>query len=329
MILACAQDYPDFHRKLLVRFQPDEEATLATLLQQIGQVFPDPGSRRFNLEQIAGKLSVILHSVREAADTLKVAVSWAVADEILGELNNYGMDDEDLEEVLFEALETLETMLVGNDSLRAEKQSIIGELMDYYTWGNSGVVDSIYDTVHNLCSEKADFQIVIAKLEANARASSYSKTLLADLYALIGDDQAKLRTLESDLEYGMGYWRLAEYWLEKGNQEKALTIVREGIAKGQGRKDELYQFLREQSEQSGDYDGLSRLLREKLSRGDLNRGTIADDQIFQSLECYYQETHNYSEQVKLLEMGLTLKDMDLKFFKHCREDTASGRLAKV
>ena len=181
MILACAQDYPDFHRKLLVRFQPDEEATLATLLQQIGQVFPDPGSRRFTLEQIAGKLSVILHSVREAVDTLKVAVSWAVADEILGELNNYGMDDEDLEEVLFEALETLETMLVGNVSLRAEKQSIIGELMDYYTWGNSGVVDSIYDTVHNLCSEKADFQIVIAKLEANARASSYSKTLLADL----------------------------------------------------------------------------------------------------------------------------------------------------
>ena len=114
---------------------------------------------------------------------MKVAVSWAVADEILGELNNYGMDDEDLEEVLFEALETLETMLVGNDSLRAEKQRIIGELMDYYTWGNSGVVDSIYDTVQNLCSEKADYQIVIAKLEANARASSYSKTLLADLYS--------------------------------------------------------------------------------------------------------------------------------------------------
>ena len=39
-----------------------------------------------------------------------------MADEILRELNNYGMDDEDLEEVLFEALETLETMLVGNDS---------------------------------------------------------------------------------------------------------------------------------------------------------------------------------------------------------------------
>ena len=49
MILACAQDYPDFQRKLLVRFQPDQEATLATLLQQIGQVFPDPGSRRFTL----------------------------------------------------------------------------------------------------------------------------------------------------------------------------------------------------------------------------------------------------------------------------------------
>ena len=33
--------------------------------------------------------------------------------------------------------------------------------MDYYTWGNSGVVDSIYDTVHNLCSEKTDSRLLL------------------------------------------------------------------------------------------------------------------------------------------------------------------------
>ena len=51
MVLACAQDYPDFQRELLVRFQPDEKATLATLLQQINQAFPEPGSRMFTLSK--------------------------------------------------------------------------------------------------------------------------------------------------------------------------------------------------------------------------------------------------------------------------------------
>jgi hypothetical protein len=319
MVLSCAQDYPDFQRELLVRFQPDQEATLGTLLQQINQAFPNPGSRYYDTEKITGKLNVILQSVQGAADSLKVAVHWAVADEILRELNEYGMDDEDLEAVLFEVLETLEAALVGKDSLRSEKQQIIGELMDYYIWGNSGVVDSIYDTAYSLCSDKADYQIVIAKLESKAKSSSYAKTLLADLYALIGDDQAKLKTLESDLEYGMGYWKLAEYWFDKGNQEKALAVVREGIKKGQGRKIELYQFLQDHYEKAGDYDGLSSLFREKLARGDLEHGKIADDPMYQSLEGYYQATKNYPEQVKLLEMGLTLKDMDLKFFKHCRK----------
>jgi hypothetical protein len=257
--------------------------------------------------------------VTGAAESLKVAVHWGVADAILRELNDYGMDDEDLEEILYEALENLKTMLAGNDSLKSLKQQIIGELMDYYIWGNSGVVDVIYDTATGICSDATDYQIIIAKLEANAKTSSYNKILLAELYALIGDDRATLRTLESDLQYGMGYWRLAEYWLEKGNQEKALAVVREGIEKGQGRKDELYQFLQATYEKAGDYDGLCRLWEEKRTRGDVASGRIADDMLYQSLEGYYQATKNYPEQVKLLEMGLTLENLNLNFFKRCRK----------
>ncbi len=319
MILACAATYPDFQRELMVRFQPDQKATLAALLQQIDEAFPDPEARFYDSEKTSGRLNAIRQSVQGAADSLQVSVNWGIVDEILRELNDYGMDDEDLEKVLFEALEALAALLVGNDSLRSEKQRIISELMDYYIWGNSGVTDEIYDAAFSLCSDKSDYQIIIAKLESKAKTSSYAKTLLADLYTLIGDDQAKLRTLESDLEYGLGYWRLAEYWLEKGDQEKALKIVKEGIEKGQGRKVELYQFLQEQYEKAGDYDGLSSLFREKLTRGDVERDKIADDPLYQSLEAYYQATKNYPEQVKLLEVGLTLGNVDLKFFKHCRK----------
>ncbi len=51
----------------------------------------------------------------------------------------------------------------------------------------------------------------------------------------------------------MDYWRLAEYWIEKGDHDKALNIVQEGLEKGEGRKNELYYYLQEHYQKQGDY----------------------------------------------------------------------------
>lgn len=97
-----------------------------------------------------------------------------------------------------------------------------------------------------MCIEKSDYQKIIAKLEGQIKGESYKsyyQSLLADLYNQIGDTDAVQKTLESNLQYGADYWRLAEHWLNQGEYEKAVTIVTEGIEKGEGRKNELYAFM--------------------------------------------------------------------------------------
>jgi hypothetical protein len=52
--------------------------------------------------------------------------------------------------------------------------------------------------------------------------------------------------------YGLDYHDLAQFYREEGNREQALAVAEEGLKKGQGRKDELRQFLAGHALESGD-----------------------------------------------------------------------------
>jgi hypothetical protein len=285
------------------------------LLQQIAAVFPAEISRSYSPERIARDLKGILVSAQHAPAALRTEIYWVAADGILNELTQYGMDDEDLEDLLFDNLEELQKLLNENISLKGERQEIIGKLMDYYLTGNCGVVDAIYDAAAGLCLEKSDYQILIDKLTPSAKSSSYNRDLLAGLYDEIGDDQARLRVLESRLEYGMDYWELARYWLDKGDGDKATEIVQTGVVKGEGRKTELYQYLLEQLQNRGDYAGVEQLLRDKIQRNDLEMGGLRQDPVYQALNRHYQSTGNYEGQRKLLTMCLDPREIDLKLYQ--------------
>jgi hypothetical protein len=198
------------------------------------------------------------------------------------------------------------------------KQDIIEGLMDYYTRGNCGLVDAMNDTAHALCSETSDYQIVIQKLEAHLQKSgfrSYYQSLLSQLYGEIGDTDSQLRILQSHLEYGMDYWRLAQYWIENGDQANALQIVQQGIDNGQGRKTELYAFMQERLQAQGDVDGIFDLLLRKIKHNDLDHHcNLIHDSTYQYLANYYAAQHDYDGQVKLLELCLTSEQVDLDFY---------------
>lgn len=319
MVMACARKYSDFQRELMVRFEPDQKRTLDALLKQVARAFPSIESSSYSTAKIAKELNRILESVENAEETIDLEVHWAVADAILHELNEYGMNDEALEDVLFDVLEALKDILGETESLTPRRLEIIGSLMDYYNWGNFGMVDAVYDTVMDLCSEKRDFQLVIEKLESGRRSSSYTQGQLADLYRLIGDEEAELAVLERDLTYGMEYWRLAEYWLHRGDRKKATKIVEEGIEKGEGRKQELYDFLQQDCEERGDYGGLAKLLERKVQRDDLLHGSLRNDPIYLRLKDYYQSQGDYRSLLKLFQLRLKRNEIDLNLYREAEE----------
>jgi len=318
MVMSCAKKYPDFKRELIVRFEAEKPATFSTIKRQIQQAFPSVNSRSYSLLGIVRTLNSILKSVESASDSLKVDVYWAVAGRALEELNEYGIDDESLEEVAIESMEKLPSLLHENPELKEKKEKILAELMKYYVWGNCGITDNIYDTAEEICTEKSDYEILIDTLKKKAKSdsfSSYYNTLLANLYAQIGDEDAQLKTLESKLEYGMDYWRLAEYWLEKGQSDKALEVVKEGIEKGTGRKNELYLYLQESYEENGDYESLAELLRSKIQRKELDYHRLASDELYKSLKRHYEATDDYTGQAVLLDLRLENGELDFEFYQ--------------
>jgi hypothetical protein len=319
MVLECSRKYPDFKRELMVRFGSDRKKTLETIRKQVSGAFPSIESDSYSTNRIARELKHILQSVESADEWIRIEVHWAVADSILHELNEYGMDDDALEDVLLSCFEALTILLADSEALAPRRREIIGELMRYYNWGNFGMVDVVFDTVMDLCLEKQDYQVVIDRLESQKGSSSYTREQLAYLYSLIGDEEAELKVLQNELEYGMDYWRLAEYWLGRDEREKAMKVIKEGIEKGKGRKEELYDFLREDCERRGDYEGLARLLQSKMKRNDLSQGTLRDDPLYQSLKRYYEAKGDYKSRLKLLEMSLKRNEIDLSLYREAEK----------
>jgi len=320
MILSCAGKYSEFKRELMVRFETNKEIALQAIFKDIKNAFPDPQYDEYSTGQIAEQLSIILKSVAEAPDHLRAEAYWAAADRILLELNEYGMYDESLEGMAVDALDLITECLAQNDSLAARKQEIIKKLMDYYTWGNNGMTDYIYETVHKLCSDKSDYQIIIATLKSKSKESSFHKDLLVDLYEKIGDEEAQRKTLESKLVYGLDYWELAQYWLKKGKHDKALEIVQQGLEKGEGRKSELYDYLQKYYEEQKNYGQIFALLERKAAKGELNyHNSLRTDPIYECLKRHYQAQKDYQGQINLLELRLSSQQIDLDLYKEAEK----------
>ena len=319
ILLDCVKKYPDVKRDLTVRFESDKKTTFSSIKKQITRAFPSIQSRNYSTSYIAKQLRMILKSVESAPEAMRAKVYWAVTDRSLKELNDYGMDDDALENVTIDAMEALVDLLQESDALQEEKVLVIEQLMDYYFRGNCGLVDWTYECAYNLCSQKSDYQILIESLKRKVRAApsmSYYKNLLASLYEAIDDSEAQRKTLESRLEYGMDYWSLAQYWFKQDHEEKALQAIRDGIEKGQGRKIELYAAIQEHYREQGDYDAILTLLQQKIAQQDLdNRNHFKHDSTYNLLWQYYSEQGEYQGIVSLLEIRLQHNDIDLEFYQ--------------
>ena len=319
IVISCLDKYPDFWRDMAVRLASDKKLTLTTIVKQVKKTFPNIESHGYSEAAIAKQLRAILKSVETSSADVRVKVYWAIVDRTLKELNDYGMSDESLETLAIDTMELLAKSLNGNDQSRQERQTIIAGLMNYYLEGNCGIVDAIYDAAEVMCVEESDYRIVIQKLEDNLPRSSfqsYYKSMLADLYAQIGDTDSQLAVLERGLEYGTDYWLLASYWIERGEKEKILKIVKQGLDRAKGRKTELYKYMQNRLQTQGDIDGIFQLLEIKMEDRNLDSpGNVEDDSAYQHLLAHYNATHDYRGKVNLLELRFSHGEASLSLHK--------------
>ncbi|PIE33821.1 hypothetical protein CSA56_09930 [candidate division KSB3 bacterium] len=323
ILLACAKNYPDVKRDLTVRLESNKMTTFTTLKKQVACAFPSIESRNYSPSNIAKQLRSLIKATASSSPEMQIKVYWVITDRILQELNNYGMDEDVLENVAIEAMESLVELFSETEQFQEGKTDIIKQLLSYYHQGNFGITDWVYDTVVGLCSQESDYRIVIQSLEQKAKhtsCGSYYQELIAGLYGAIGNTEAQRKMLEQNLRSGMDYWRLAEYWLDQKNEDKALEVASDGLEKGEGRKIELYDFVQQYYKKQGDYARIFDLLQQKITKQELdNRNHFIHDSTYQCLWEYCSDQGDYQGLQTLLEIRLTNNDMDADFYKQSEE----------
>ena len=323
ILLTCSTKYSDVKRDLMVRLGSDQKATIRSIKQQIKRAFPAIESYNYSTASIAKQLRTILKSVEHASSEMRIKVYWEVIDRTLEELDDYGMDDETLESVAIDTMEMLVEAFTDKNSRKHENTDIIEQLMKYYCSGNFGITDWVYETVMGLCKEKSDYKIVIKALEGHIKRtsfSSYYQKQISDLYAAIGNSAAQRKTLEANLQYGMDYWRLAKYWFEQDDREKAWRVVQKGLEKGEGSKIELYQALQKHYQKRKEYEKIFQLLQRKIKHNELEHGYCFNlDSTYQYLWKRYKKQNDYKGLYKLLQMRLSNDDIDLTFYKEAEK----------
>ena len=108
------------------------------------------------------------------------------------------------------------------------------------------------------------------------------------------DDDAYLKIRMKDLKYGMDYWDLAEFYIEKGDRQKAVETAEDGLIKGEGRISELLEFLSEHYAKSRDTANLERVVQYALKKKSDERVML--DRLFD----YYKAQNDYENAKKSL-----------------------------
>ena len=150
MLLSLADKHPDCRRDLLVQMGDDPKEAFEAIRKQIHQIFRAFESEECSSSKAARQLEGILRSVNQAQPDLKARVYWAVADRILRELNEYGMDDESLEDIATNALDLLPELLFKSGIFQEEKSGIVRALEKYAKWRNCGITDCLEEALDRI-----------------------------------------------------------------------------------------------------------------------------------------------------------------------------------
>ncbi len=132
------------------------------------------------------------------------------------------------------------------------RREIINEFMEEYLKGNSGLDDPTRDFLFSIAQNEDDWKLIIHKLEESN--SKFDQELVMDIYLNQFDNEEKyLKIRKQYLEYGMDYYKLACFYRDKDQEEKAVQTALKGEKEGQGRIIDNITFLKEYYKKQNNY----------------------------------------------------------------------------
>jgi len=245
-----------------------DAATLGDLIRNLYEGRPDV--QRKCLDFLRDRLLTTGQQAQEAASQ-SVLMLWT-------EIEPYVVEDRWEEEEVEVAglLEELAERLRGEEIPKAVRRSIVGDGVMYVE--STAYQDPLYGVLYAACYDDQDLRHLAGQLEGLARdwPQEHARRICRGL----GDREKYLELRSRKMISGADYYDLVTFYQECGESERALTVAKEGLAKGQGRLGELRRFLSEHALRSGDRETYLRL---QFEQAIVPRITVESYQTFRRL----------------------------------------------
>ena len=253
---------------------------------------------------------------------------WLVAENIIDEANCYGGPDEEGEDKVYLSLieigELSKKHMFGWDF----RQSLIDRMLEQLRENNSGFEDLLIDACTELCREDGEFQYLAERLRGCH--SRYYRKYAARLFLDHGDEDSFVEIQSRNLEDGSDYIVLADFFMRKGQQDRAVCLAESAVGEADSRLDEVYEWLFKIYSQSGQEEKLIRLY------SIAQKGKCDIDNMTRLMVEYYADDYERMKPYLLKMPEVCRRKETKKWFDACRsgltaEDLAdaSGRLYEL
>lgn len=222
-------------------------AVLTDLILQLAMEAPEVRRKCFDFLKSRVSVSKALKSRSEGEVVLAL---WSELSPDLAELDEYGGGDYALQDHVDDLLSQIQKLLRSKKIELDHRREILEQVLPFIESANAGMDDPLYDVAYAACYDDADLRHLAEAFEA--MKGDWKKAHARKIYRRLGDRDKYLELRKYQMEYGGDYHDLATFYWEAGEKDKALKVAEDGLRKGQGRMDELRQFVADRAVESGD-----------------------------------------------------------------------------
>ena len=211
--------------------------------------FQNPEVRHTCFEYLKAHTSLST-TQKQTSDGEVVLALWEELYPDLEEMDDCGGGDDHVVDHVGDLLGQIREKLTDGNVSHEVRRELLEEVLPFIKSGNAGLDDELYDTAYAACREEAEWRWLACSFEAMKQ--DWPLDHARRIYRRLGDREKYLELRRLKMVYGLDYHDLAQFYREEGNREQALAVAEEGLKKGQGRMDELRQFLAGHALESGD-----------------------------------------------------------------------------
>ncbi|OLS13936.1 MAG: hypothetical protein RBG13Loki_2439 [Promethearchaeota archaeon CR_4] len=183
---------------------------------------------------------------------------WEKVEPIIAKFNELGGGPERREEQVYEWLEKITELVQKGTLSTTGKIDFIDEAFYEYDKQNSGFEDKLMEIFFSMCTIREEWESLVDHLQE--RPSDWRNKLTMDIWKdQLHEDEKYVALRQKYLKYGLDYWDLASFYIGKGDVNNAVVVAEKGLIKGEGRIDELGDFLKDHYQRQGDALNLERI----------------------------------------------------------------------